>query len=231
MRIECLRSILRRGSIFSTNGSGVELPSRVPTDAIPPRDRNEAVPLSFSQEQVWLHAQLLPETPLYNEPVTIHYSGDLNVFALERSFNEILRRHEAWRTCFKVTDGEPWQEIKPELSISLPIIDLRHFPAEQRESTALSIATEDARKPLDLAQAPLFRVRLIRLEDEQYRLFLVLSHIIFDGVAIYRVFLPELAALYQARVAGLPVTVTTNRYSVSRLQLLAAEIASSRIFC
>ena len=50
----------------------------------------------------------------------------------------------------------------------------------------------------------MFRARLIRLEDQQYRLYLVLSHIIFDGVAIYRVFLPELAALYQARDDGRP---------------------------
>src|SRR5207237_539716 len=151
-------------------------------EVIPRRYQSEPVPLSYSQEQVWLHAQLVPDLPLYNEPVTIHYSGDLDVPALEQSFDEILRRHEAWRTCFTVVDGEPRQEIKPNLSISLPLIDLRHLPAEQRHATAVSIATVDARRPLNLAEAPLFRTKLVRLEERQYRLYLVLSHIIFDGI-------------------------------------------------
>ena len=171
---------------------------------IPRRQPDEPIPLSYAQEQVWLHAQLAPELPLYNEPVTIHYSGCLNVGALEQAFNEVLRRHEAWRTCFTVVDGQPVQEVKENLSISLPVIDLRSIPREQRDAAALTIATADARVPLDLGQVPLFRARLICLEDEQYRLYLTLSHIIFDGVAIYRVFLPELATLYKAYAAGSP---------------------------
>jgi len=151
-----------------------------------------------------MHAQLVPDVPLYNEPVTIHYSGRLDPVALEQSFNEILRRHEAWRTCFTIVDGQPVQDVRPELSISLPLVDLRAVPEEQREAVAVSIATEDARRPLDLSKAPLFRAKLLQLADEKYRLYLTLSHIIFDGVAIYRVFLPELAALYRGRVGGEP---------------------------
>ena len=168
------------------------------------RKPGEPVPLSYSQEQVWMHAQLAPTIPLYNEPVTIHYTGALNPAALEKSFNEILRRHEAWRTCFRVVDGEPRQVILPALSVSLPVIDLRTLPEQKREMAAVLIATEEARKPLDLANLPLFRASLMRLADQDHRLYLSLSHIIFDGVAIYRVFLPELASLYEAHAAGLP---------------------------
>jgi hypothetical protein len=95
-----------------------ELGTRPRTARIPRRAPGERLPLSYAQEQVWLHAQLAPDLPLYNEPVTIHYSGTLNADALERSFNEILRRHEAWRTAFKVIDGEPVQEIQEALSIA-----------------------------------------------------------------------------------------------------------------
>src|ERR1700675_4058910 len=136
-----------------------QAPLGSPTNAIPPRDPNEPVPLSFSQEQIWLHAQLVPGPPLYNEPVSIDYSGDLNVPALEQAFNDLLRRHEAWRTCFKVVEGQPQQDVKSELSIALPVVDLRHLPEEQREPAALTIATADSRKPLDLTQVPLFRAR------------------------------------------------------------------------
>src|SRR6202140_2771434 len=171
-------------------------------DAIPRRDPNEPVPLSYAQEQIWLHAQLVPGLPLYNEPVSIDYSGDLNVAALEQAFNDLLRRHEAWRTCFKVVEGQPRQDVKSELSVSLPVLDLRHLPEEQRELAARSIATVDSRKPLDFTQLPLFCATFIRLADRHYTLQLIICHILFDGVAIYRIFLPELDALYQARVAG-----------------------------
>ena len=66
-----------------------QLSLRPKAEAIPRRDPKEPVPLSYSQEQVWLHAQLVPDIPLYNEPVTIDYSGDLDVNALEQGFNEI----------------------------------------------------------------------------------------------------------------------------------------------
>jgi amino acid adenylation domain-containing protein len=174
------------------------------TLAIPRRRQNQTVPLSYTQEQAWLHAQLVPEVPLYNEPVTIHYSGELDVAGLERSFNEILRRHEAWRTRFTIADGQPVQEVEANLTISLPVIDLRSLPKQQREAAALGIATADARNPIDLREFPLFRVKLIRLEDQEHRLYLTLSHLIFDGVAIYRVFLPELATLYKAYSQGKP---------------------------
>src|ERR1700686_2098563 len=98
-----------------------ELGFQAAAQEIPRRQPGERIPLSFSQEQVWVHAQLAPEIPLYNEPVTIHYSGQLNVRALEQSFNEILRRHEAWRTCFTVLEGQPVHEGKQNLTFSLPV--------------------------------------------------------------------------------------------------------------
>jgi amino acid adenylation domain-containing protein len=179
-----------------------EMTFRSAGQAIPLRSPDEPIPLSYEQEQVWLHAQMAPDLPLYNEPVTIHQTGPLDVAVLERSFNEILRRHEAWRTCFTVVDGQPRQVVQPNLTISLPVADLRGLPREEREAEAVRLATEDARASLDLARVPLFRARVVRLDDEEHRLYLTLSHIISDGVALYRVFLPELAALYKAFAAG-----------------------------
>ena len=179
-----------------------EQQARPEVSTIPRRKPDETIPLSHAQEQVWVHAQLAPHLPLYNEPVTIHYSGPLNAKVLEQSFNEVLRRHEAWRTSFVVVDGRPIQKVHDNLSISLPVIDLTSLPRARREVAAVQIATSDAREPLDLSCVPLFRAKLIRLDLEEYRLYLTLCHIIFDGVALYRVFLPELSSLYKAYAAG-----------------------------
>jgi surfactin family lipopeptide synthetase A len=167
-------------------------------DIIPRRAPGVAIPLTFAQQQVWLHAQLAPHLPLYNEPFTVHRKGPLEVSDLERSLNEIIRRHEAWRTTFAMVDGEPVQVVHPPFKINLRVADLRNLPESERVAAAVRLASEDASQPFDLSKLPLARAHLMRLADEDYRLFLNCHHLIFDGVAGYQVFLPELVSLYRA---------------------------------
>jgi hypothetical protein len=61
-------------------------------------DRNAGVPLSFAQQRLWVIDQLEPGSSAYNIPLAEQISGTLNVSALERSFNELVRRHESLRT-------------------------------------------------------------------------------------------------------------------------------------
>jgi len=167
--------------------------------AIPKRHGSGPAPLSYGQRQIWIHSQHAGKTLIYNEPVTIHRHGELDIAALERSFAEIVRRHEAWRTTFEWNDDQPVQIVHPPPSrIEIPFTDLRALPEAQRESEAIRLATEDALQAFDLARGPMYRPRLVRLGDAEHRLFLTLHHIIFDGVSLYRVFLPELQTLYDA---------------------------------
>ena len=168
----------------------------------PPRATR--VPASLAQRQLWLHAQGAPDVPLYNEPMTVHHKGLLNRAALEEALNEVLRRHEAWRTTF-ISDGDDlFQVIHPLVPVRLPVVDLGRIPPEEREAEALRLATEDARRPFDLERGPLLRATLVEFDDEHQRLYLTLHHMIFDGVSVYRVFLTELAALYEAFAVGRP---------------------------
>ncbi|HVN18035.1 MAG TPA: amino acid adenylation domain-containing protein [Dongiaceae bacterium] len=191
----------------------------------------KTAPLTFAQQQVWLHAELAPNTPLYNEPFTIHRQGPLDVKALECSFSEILRRHEAWRTSFPVINGAPVQQVNEPWYVKLPVIDLRALPESQREAEALRLATEDARRPFDLANGPLVRAQLVRLQNESYRLFVNCHHLIFDGVSGYNVFLPELVTLYNAFGAGKssPLEDLPFQYSAYALwEREAARVADYR---
>ena len=178
------------------------LNQRVQQNRISRRSHSETIPLSFPQQQIWLHSQIAPEVPVYNEPVTIYRDGALDLGVLQKCFAEILRRHEAWRTTFDLVNGEPVQIINPVPEVNLPLVDLRHLPAADRNAAALSVASEDARKPFDLKHCPLLRALVVRLADEEYRIYITLHHLIFDGLSIYRVFLPELAKLYGAFAHG-----------------------------
>jgi amino acid adenylation domain-containing protein len=177
------------------------LSQKTQQDRIAPRGSSAPAPLSFPQQQIWLHSQMAPEVPLYNELVTIYRNGPLDVAILERCLTEIVRRHEAWRTTF---DSQPEQVVHPASGIKLPVLDLRKLPRPEQEVEALRIATEQTRQPFDLNLGPLVRATLLRLGETEFQLCLSLHHIIFDGLSIYRVLLPELVALYGAFSNGEP---------------------------
>ena len=176
---------------------------RVAAPSIPRRKGTGPAPLSYGQQQIWLHSQFAGEALIYNEPVTIHRHGELDRDALEQSFTEIVRKHEAWRTIFQWNGSEPAQIVlPPPARIRIPFADLRSLPEPEREKEALRLATEDAVRPFDLSQGPMYRPRLVRMRDDEHLLFIALHHIIFDGVSLYRIFLPELQELYEAHSRG-----------------------------
>lgn len=123
---------------------------------------------------------------------------------MERALSEVVRRHAIWRTAFVEIDGEVRQVVAEARHVPLAIVDLTDLPVEARDAEAVRLASEDARTAIPFDQAPLFRARVIKMAEEEHRLYLTLHHIIFDGVSIYRTLVPELAALVAAYEAGLP---------------------------
>ena len=165
--------------------------------------REQALPLSFAQQRLWVLDQLEPNNPLYNIPRTLRLKGRLNVSALERAINEILRRHESQRTTFAVKDGHPVQVIAPSLTIALNPEDLSSYPEAQREAPARKLGIEEAQRPFDLAKGPLVRARLLRLSDQDHILLLTMHHIVSDAWSA-AIALSELCALYEAFSSGKP---------------------------
>jgi amino acid adenylation domain-containing protein len=163
----------------------------------------QELPLSFAQQRLWFLDQLEPGNLFYNIPLAVRLKGALDADALRRALNEIVRRHEALRTTFAAVDGRPVQVIAPELSIPLPVEDLRGLTPEKREAEALRLATEDAQTPFDLGGGPLLRARLLQVDDAEHIAVLVLHHIVSDGWSM-RLLIRELAALYHAYAAGRP---------------------------
>ncbi|HKG22705.1 MAG TPA: condensation domain-containing protein, partial [Blastocatellia bacterium] len=92
--------------------------------AIPRFHDRENAPLSFAQQRLWFIDQLQPGSPLYNQPVAARLSGELDVKALERSLNEIERRHEAIRTSIETREGKGVQVIRDWAYTSLEQVDL-----------------------------------------------------------------------------------------------------------
>lgn len=168
---------------------------------IEPATREDGVPLSFAQQRLWFLDQLAPSNLFYNIPTAVRLEGPLDREAFGRSLNEILRRHEALRTTFRVQDGRPIQVIAPELEVPLFVVDLTHLPKEEREDEASRLVQEEARQPFDLTEGPLLRARLLRLGDLDHIAAVTTHHIVADGWSM-DVFVRELAVLYPAFLQG-----------------------------
>jgi amino acid adenylation domain-containing protein len=159
--------------------------------------------LSFAQERLWFLDELEPHNPFYNIPVAVRITGPLNVAAIDQSINEIIRRHEVLRTTCSTIDGNPVQVIAPDASFALPVVDLRDLPNPEREDKARELATQEARKPFDLAHGPLFRATLLWLGEEDYVLLLITHHFVADGWSM-GVLHREISALYETFSTGRP---------------------------
>ncbi|MBA2283897.1 MAG: amino acid adenylation domain-containing protein, partial [Ktedonobacteraceae bacterium] len=164
---------------------------------IVPRKMSGSPPLSFAQQRLWFLNQLAPGNSFYNVPGLIRLKGCLDAALLERSLNEIVRRHDALRTSFPERDGKPHQLIISSLNVPLPVVDLQGLAESEREAIARQLARAEARQPFDLCNGPLIRVTLLRLAEREHVLLLDMHHIICDGWSM-GVFFTELAALYEA---------------------------------
>src|SRR5215467_4076328 len=97
--------------------------------ALRPRTNRAKVPLSFAQQRMWLIQQLNPHSHLYTFPRALALRGRLDLDALEKALNSILRRHEVLRTAFPADDeGKPWQRILGELAVTIGITDFPRTP-------------------------------------------------------------------------------------------------------
>lgn len=195
-RSEAKRQLLQRMR------SGVGPATVRETTRVTARTPGMVPPISFEQGQLWLHAEMAAGVPIYNESATVHRRGAFDLTVMEQSLNEVLRRHEIWRTAFEAVDGDIVQIVHPDIRIRLTIDDLTSLPPTEREAEALRLATADVQQPFDLRTAPLLRARVVKVAEDEHRLYLTIHHIIFDGVSLARVFVPELAALYDAFARG-----------------------------
>ncbi len=172
-------------------------PSRHNFKPLVPISRSKNLPLSFAQKRLWFLDRLIPNHPFYNIPLALNLTGSIDLPALEQTFNEIVRRHEALRTKIVMQLGQPVQVIHPTLTIALPVIDLQQLSPAERESRARQLAIEATQHPFNLSTDSLLRVKLLRLEQTRSILLLTLHHIVADGWSM-GVLMNEIAALYPA---------------------------------
>jgi len=192
----------RKAEIISFLKAANRTSSFTPTPIVPMgRDGNQ--PLSFAQQRLWFLDQLVPNNPFYNVPAALRLIGSLNFSALQQTFNEIVRRHEALRTTLAVVSGQPVQRIAAAFHLPINVVDLRNLPKESRQTEANRLTAQEAQRSFNLSNDLLLRVTLLQLDDAEYLLMLNMHHIVSDGWSI-GVLIQELGALYTAFASEKP---------------------------
>jgi acyl-CoA synthetase (AMP-forming)/AMP-acid ligase II len=179
-------------------GAGRASPSAI----VRVRRDNGVAPMSIEQERLWKLQQVLEDIPFINVLYTLRLTSHCDAAVLERSINEIVRRHEMLRTTFAVVDDEYVQVIAPHLTVPLAYDDLRALSRAQKEPVVQQRLKEEALHPFELVKGPLIRARLMRLGERTHLLLIAMHGIIQDGWSL-GVLVDELVTLYDAFAAGI----------------------------
>ncbi|MEC0530926.1 amino acid adenylation domain-containing protein, partial [Bacillus sonorensis] len=176
--VEGLASVIREGTDS-------------PYEAMKPAEKRETYPVSSAQKRMYVLQQLEDGGTGYNMPAVLELEGKLDLERMETVFKQLIKRHESLRTSFEQdAGGEPVQRIYDEVPFTLQTAILGEQTAQEAAAAFI--------EPFDLSQAPLFRVRIVKISDERHLLLVDMHHIISDGVSV-NLLIREFGELYNNR--------------------------------
>ena len=181
---------------------------------IEPVEEKEYYQASSAQKRMYMLQQYDLESTSYNMPAVLQIEGDLKVDRVEEAIQQLLKRHETLRTSFEVIDGVVVQRVNELGQLKVDYL-------EKPKDEVKEVITEFIR-PFNLAQAPLIRTLVIRLEEDRYLLIFDIHHIIFDGFSM-GILIREFAQLYQGNELE-ELKFQYKDYAEWQNQLLETEI-------
>lgn len=185
--------------------------------------------ISDLQKRLWILNQLNKDNTAYNFPIILNLTGQLNYTAVEKSINEIVRRHESLRSEFYERDYKIIQRISLSSSVKLKLIDFYKINEQNSESSINSYIMNEVNFKFDLSKGPLFNVTLIKIEENKHIFVFVCSHIIFDEWS-KDIFLNEFAEFYEYFASEKEPTLQELALNYSDYEIKQKELIESGIF-
>jgi amino acid adenylation domain-containing protein len=174
-------------------------PNLPPMARIEPADRNGPLALSFSQERMWYLHQLDPDSAAYNVAGAVLLDGRLEVDALHRAFEEVVKRHEVLRTNYPTIEGAAQVRIGSGRNFPFAVEDHRAAPDPLAAATAA--ASDLAAQPFDIAADPLLRVAVYRIGEQKFLLCTSMHHLVTDAWSL-GLLVTDLLRFYDDFIAG-----------------------------
>jgi len=145
-------------------------------------EKKDYYALSSAQKRLYIQQQMELEATAYNLYMSLPLKGDPEREKLEETFKKMIRRHESLRTSFELLEEAPVQRIHDNVEFEIEYYEAGppHTAISPLSHTTI---IENFVRPFDLAQAPLLRVGLIKIEEKHYLLMFDIHHIVTDGLS------------------------------------------------
>ena len=172
----------------------------------------EAVyPLSPMQQGMLFHSVFDPGSRLYFEQIRCTLTGDLNVEAFKRAWQEVINRHPAVRSAFawKKLD-QMLQVVQRQMEIPIDYQDWREFSVSEQEERLEAYLSDMRADGFDPSQAPLIRLSLVRIGNDKHYFIEANHHILLDGWSL-PLLLKEALTLYEGYSSGAEVILDQTR--------------------
>ncbi|MFL5540990.1 MAG: condensation domain-containing protein, partial [Longimicrobiaceae bacterium] len=164
--------------------------------------------------QAWFFEQEQPAPWHYNQSMLFEVDAGVDGAALEAALAAVLRHHDALRLRFRRT-GAGWEQWHAaDAGIALKHVDLSLLPADAQDRAQAQIAGE-RQQGLDLQHGPPGRAVLFDRGERGRVLFVVLHHLVVDGVS-WRILRDDLERAYAQLEAGEPVELGAKSTSYAQ---------------
>jgi len=158
----------------------------------------DVYPLSPMQEGMLFDSLYEPGSGAYVIQVSSKIEGDCNIPAFQRAWQKILERYPSLRSAFVWDRVErPLQVVRKEVSLTWDQPDWRSLPEGDQEKKIKEYLYTERRRGFNFAHAPLMRMALIRLSEDQYQFLWSCSHLVMDGWSSNIIF-DDLFTFYRA---------------------------------
>ncbi len=127
-------------------------------------------PITYEQEHLWLLHQMDSTTHYFNHSHGHRLQGEFNLAALERTINEMVRRHENFRTSMPEIDGKPRAVVSSQLQIPLERVEVPEMPVEDRYERLQALVTAYTCRPFDIVNCFDFERLFFASPTEPYHL-------------------------------------------------------------
>ncbi len=168
-------------------------------------------PLSPMQEGMLFHTLLAPGTGVYVTQASCRLQGGLNLEAFEQTWQQIMKRHTALRTCFVWEELErPIQVVQKQVDLAIEHHDWRDLSPSEQGDRLRSLIQSHRIDGFTLSESPLMRLALAALASDAYYFVWTWHHLLLDGWSV-RILMDEFLTIYAARCEGRTVRLGRAR--------------------
>lgn len=181
-------------------------------------ERKDFYLASSQQRSMYVSNMLSENSTVYNIVRAENIFGEINVERLEMAFRELIKRHEALRTSFHLINGEINQKIHDEVEFALDYLEL--------QGKEIDHIIKRFNKPFELKKAPLIRIGILQINQNNHILIINIHHIIADGISM-GIIMKEVSMLYEKKELN-KIELNYKDYSEWRTKLEKSDFIKNQ---